>query len=141
MQIIPFQADHVQAINLQMAQRRFDSAFKPEYARALQAAGNAYTAIDGDEPVACCGLVEQWEGRALAWALLAENIGPGRFVRVTRAVRRFLDMADYRRIEMQVDAEHAQAIRWAQMLGFEVEAMLRAFLPDGRDAFQFVRIR
>lgn len=141
MHIVPFEAEHISGLQLQPAQRKFGDALNPEYARALASAGNGWTAVVDGVPVACAGLVEQWEGRALAWALLSDNIGPSRFVRVTRAVRRFLDMADYRRIEMQVDADHAQAIRWAEMLGFEVESKKRAFLPDGRDAFEFVRIR
>lgn len=141
MNIIPFEAEHLRALNLQAAQRKFDDEFMPDHARALEMAGNAYTAMDGGVPIACSGIVEQWEGRALAWAMLADDIGGQRFVRVHRAVRRFIDVAPYRRIEMQVDAEHAQAVRWARLLGFDVESKMRAFLPNGRDAFMFVRIR
>lgn len=128
-------------LNLQAAQARFAETFTPEHARALEMAGQAYTAMVDGRPIACSGLVEQWPGRALAWALLANDIGAHTFVRVSRAVRRYLDASDYRRIEMQVDADHPQAIRWAQLLGFEVEGKRAKFLPDGRDAFEFVRIR
>lgn len=141
MQIVPFQPEHMFALRLQAAQRKFAETFTPEHARDLAAASQSYTAIVDGRPVACSGIVEQWEGRALAWALLDGEIGPHAFVRVSRAVRRFLDASTYRRIEMQVDADHAQAIRWAELLGFEVESKKRAFLPDGRDAFEFVRIR
>ena len=141
MQIVPFQSGHIFDLRLQAAQQRFAEAFTPEHARALELAGQAYTAIADGRPVACSGLVEQWEGRALAWALLDGEMGPHAFLRVSRAVRRYLDATSYRRIEMQVDADHAQAIRWAALLGFEVESKRRKFLPDGRDAFEFVRIR
>lgn len=142
MHIVPFEAEHALRLTLQYAQAMVDSEqIKPAYAQALEHAGGGWTAIDDGEVIACAGMVEQWQGRALAWAMLSGDIGPMRFMRVSRAVRKALGMAQYRRIEMQVDADHPQAIRWAQMLGFEVESKMRAFLPDGRDAYMFVRIR
>lgn len=140
MQIVPFQAEHIFNLRLQRAQAMFYAKFSPHYARALEDAGNGYTALVDGMPIACAGLVEQWEGRALAWALIAENAGP-HFVRITRAVRRALDIAQYRRIEAHVDAEFGAGIRWAQMLGFEVESKMAQFTPEGRDAFMYVRIK
>lgn len=142
MHIVPFEAEHALKIVLQRAQALVDHGRRDEdYARALEQVGGGYTAIDNGEVIACAGMVEQWPGRALAWAMLTDDLGPMRFVRVSRAIRRALDMAQWNRIEMQVDADHPQAIRWAELLGFEVESKMRRFLPDGRDAFMFVRIR
>lgn len=141
MEIVPFKAEHIMQLQLQPRQGAFFyDDYSPEHGRLLEQHGEGYTAIVDGRPVACAGMVDQWRGRALAWALIGADAGP-HFVRITRAVRRALDMAEWRRIEMQVDAEHGEAIRWARMLGFEVESKMRAFLPDGRDAFMFVRIR
>lgn len=140
LEIVPFKADHLFDLRLQDAQEMFYAKFSPQYGRALEDAGGGWTALVDGRPIACAGLAEQWQGRALAWALLANDIRP-HFVAVTRAVKRALDLSDYRRIEAQVDAEFGQGIRWAQMLGFEIEAKLRAFTPEGRDAFMYARIK
>lgn len=140
MEIKPFKASHLYDLQLQDAQAMFYERFSPQYGHALETAGNGWTAFYDGHPVACAGLVEQWEGRALAWALIAKDAGP-HFVRITRAVRRALDVAQWRRVEAHVDAEFAAGIRWAEMLGFSVESKMRAFTPEGRDAFMFARIR
>lgn len=142
MHIVPFKAEHVHGINLQVAQALLEDTLSPTHAKMLETHSEvAYSAIDGDTVIASAGIVEQWKGRGLCWALLAGDIGASRFVRVSRAVRRAVDVAQWRRLEMQVDAEHVAAMRWAELLGFEVESKLRSFLPDGRDAFMYVRIR
>lgn len=138
--IVPFKSEHLHDLHLQDAQSMFYDKFSPGYGRALEDHGNGWTALIDERPIACAGLIEQWEGRALAWALLANDIQPY-FVRITRAVRRALEMANYRRIEAHVDAEFGAGCRWADMLGFAVESKMRAFTPNGRDAFQYVRIK
>lgn len=140
MQIIPFKGEHLFDLRLQHMQQEFHQQFTPQYGRALEDVGNGYTAMVDGKPIACAGLAEQWEGRALAWALIGQDAGP-HFVRMVRGMRRALDMSRWRRIEAQVDAEFVEGIRLAVMLGFEVESKMRAFTAEGRDAFMFVRIR
>lgn len=140
MHIIPFQSDHIFQLRLQNAQELFYAKFSPHYARALEDSGNGWTAMRDGRPIACAGFVEQWEGRALAWALMAEDSGP-HFVAITRAVKRAIAMARWHRIEAQVDAEFGAGLRWAEMLGFEIESKMRKFTPEGRDAFMYVRIK
>lgn len=141
MHIVPFKAEHLAALALQPAQALSLQDTGDDYGPALEAGGNGYTAIVDGRPVACAGIVEQWRGRGLAWALLAGDIGPHCFVRVTRAVRRALDLSPLRRVEAHVDVRFNQGIRWARMLGFEAESVMRSFTPDGGDAFMYVRIR
>lgn len=140
MQIVPFKAEHLFALRLQPAQAAYLSEFTPTYAHALEQVGGSFTALVDGQPIACAGLVEQWRGRALAWALLSQ-VGPHRFVRITRAVRRALELSSYTRIEAQVDAGFAEAITWAELLGFRAESVMAKFTPEGRDAFMYVRIR
>ncbi len=140
MQIVPFKGEHLFSLRLQRMQDEFHQQFTPEYGRALEDVGNGYTAMVDDRPIACAGLAEQWEGRALAWALIGQDAGP-HFVRMVRGMRRALDMSCWRRIEAQVDAEFVEGLRLAEMLGFEVESKMRAFTSAGRDAFMYVRIR
>lgn len=104
--------------------------------------GEAWTALVDARPVACAGLVEVWEGRAYAWALLAEDAGP-HMLAVTREIRSRIALAPFRRIEMAVAAGFTAGCRWAGMLGFicETPQPMRAYLPDGRDAWLYARVR
>lgn len=139
-EVVPFKPEHLIALELQKAQSFFSDKWNPAYGRALEECGGSYTGLVEGRPVICAGLVEQWEGRALAWALISEEAGP-HFVHVTRLIRKILNMAQYRRIEAHVDCEFIQGIRWAEMLGFEVEAKMSRFTAEGRDAFLYVRFK
>lgn len=141
-EVVPFAAGHLAQLSLQPAQQvsLWADGDGAGYAEALAASGYAWTGLADGRPIACAGIVEQWRGRGLAWALLSTEAG-GHFVRVTRAVQRALDLSPLRRIEMHVDCHFAAANRWAEMLGFQCESVMRSFNPEGRDAFMYVRIR
>lgn len=104
--------------------------------------GQAWAALVGDHPICIGGLYEIWRGRAYAWALLGEDAGP-HMVSLTRAIRSQLDTAPFARIEIVVEENFRAAARWAQMLGFQLETpvALKCFLPSGRDAWIYSRIR
>jgi hypothetical protein len=63
-------------------------------------------------------------------------------VRVTKMAKRFLDVCPIRRIEAAVVVDHGPGHRWAQLLGFELEApLLRAYTPQGEDCSLYSRVR
>lgn len=136
----PFRPDHLESFIAQPAQ---------EYARAnlgsaayRQALVGPYSfagLIDG-RVVACAGVVPLWEGRADAWALVAQDIGPLGMHRLHFAVARHLKRFSFRRIEAACDASFLQAHRWLELLGFAYEGPLKAYTPDGRDCLRFARI-
>lgn len=140
--VIPFDPAHIDRLELQGAQPWIGEMRDPGYARALKDAGPCYTAIDGDRIVACAGLVNVWENRAHAWALIAHDAGRN-FVAMFRAMQRFLDLQDTRRIEATVDAGFEQGHRMIRMLGFTLETPepMRAYTPDGRDCHLYARVR
>lgn len=84
------------------------------------------------------GLADLGAGRAYAWSFLGEAIGPD-FIQLHRKVVGYFDNAPYHRIEMHVDVDQPAAIRWARLLGFEMEGTARRFFPDGRSAFHMAR--
>lgn len=93
---------------------------------------------EGD-PIAIAGTVQQWPGRHMAWAYLPLSTGR-HMLCLTRGVREKLAPLDGR-IEMTVRADFPAGIRWAKMLGFEIETpLLRRFGPQGEDHIGFVRI-
>jgi hypothetical protein len=112
---------------------------KPEYGPALLAAGPAYSAVEDDVVFASAGFYQQWEGRAIVWALLSADAGR-HFIRIHRAVLRAFSLHPYRRIETAVLDGFEEGYRWAEMLGFWREGLMRAYCPDGTDAHLYARV-
>ncbi len=138
-EIIPFRAQHLEAIDVQAPQRFASPFLTAAHGRLLEGAGVARTAVADGEIVGCAGLVPIWDHRAVAWALLAETT-PALFFRAHRAARRFLERSTIRRIETYVRSDHAEGHRWARALGFEFECgPLRHFDPFGHDYDVYVR--
>lgn len=140
MRVIPFVAEHAQILIVQPMQDLPPLA--PAEAAALAKAGPCYTALDDEgKPVAICGVVRQWEGRAIAWGLIGYNAGP-HFVRITREVKKFLDTCGIRRVEASADAGFPQAMRWLEMLGFKCETPepMRGYGFDGRPCYLYARV-
>lgn len=142
MVIVPFSVEHLDTIRLQQAQSKALDTVGDAEAVYLEASEFAFTALDGDIVVACAGILTLWEGRGHAWALMSGNIG-ARFVGVHRAVKRAIAVSGFRRIEMDVDAAHKEAIKWAHMLGFynETPDGMRGYTADGRIFYKFARVQ
>lgn len=140
MYVIPYRHYHIAALAIQEAQSYMTEIVKPDYAKALEVAGPAYTVMDGPNVLACAGLAECWETRAQAWTILGAVSGI-KFVRLHKMVSRFLDMQSYTRIEMTVDHDFAQGHRWAKLLGFEWEGLMRKYNPTGKDCDLYARVR
>lgn len=100
--------------------------------------GNSRTGFVDGEAIGCAGLVEQWPGRYVAWTYL--RLDAGKHMRwVTREVCKGLN-SQIGRLEMTVRADFPQGQRWAEMLGFHVEApLLKEYGPEGEDHVGYVR--
>lgn len=98
----------------------------------------AYTALEGDEVLACGGIIDVWPGRGLGWMFLSQNAGR-RMLSITRAVKRAIEAYPLRRIEITVDDGFENGHQWARMLGFRLETPepMKGYMPDGRAAFQY----
>jgi hypothetical protein len=109
------------------------------YAKELAKSGPVFTATDKEgEIVAVAGLVEQWPGCLRAYAFLGEHAGR-HMITLTRSVKRYLRDFPVRRVEAAVECSFAEGIRWAKLLGFEQEGLMRAYWND-RDAYLFARV-
>ena len=138
--IVPFEPEHIRTLILQDAQNWMMPMLKLEYGAAMKIAGPCFTAMEGDEILACSGVAHAWENRDMAWALISNSSGP-HFIKIFRAIKRFLDINPARRVEATVDVHFSEGHRLMQMLGFEYEGYLRAYLPDGRDQALYARVR
>lgn len=143
MKIVPFRAEHLRQLQVQNAQLKSMSWMPADQAETIEQLGaiEAYTAIEGDRVVGCAGVLELWKGRAAAWAFLAGDLGR-KFVPFHRAVKRFLAVAEYSRIEAEVALDFDEGHRWARILGFELEnPRMRKYFPDGSDAALYVKVK
>jgi hypothetical protein len=141
MHIIPFEPSHLRGLILQESQAWMSPMLKQDYGAYLKNSGPCFTAAHEDRVLVCSGLVNVWENRAIAWALMSADAGRS-FVRIFRAIRSFLDLQDIRRIEATVDANFDQGHRLMRMLGFTLETPepMRSYLPDGRDCHLYARV-
>lgn len=141
MRIEPFKPEHLTELLLQPSQAVMQPVLaQQDYGQMLYKAGPAYAAIIDDKVVACLGIIPQWEGRAIAWGLVGSEAGKA-FYGIHKAVKKFLDLQDYRRIETAVSTDFEQGHRWAQLLGFKNEGTMRAYTPDGRDCDLYARLK
>ena len=113
-------------------------------AAELFAAGRAFTVWTRGEngnqrPVWCGGAVEQHEGHATLWSSFAKDFPPELGVFLTLAARRFVSELRHARVDALVRAGTNKAPAWLRMLGFEQEARMACWFPDGADLLIFRR--
>jgi hypothetical protein len=140
MLIVPYAPHHLHLLALQPHQQHLGVALREHgWAEQVCEAGPCWTALVDDRPIASAGFQECWEGRAIAWAILGETAGR-HMAALTRAVRRALACHPAERIEAQALLDFAPAMRWARLLGFMPETVLRKF-HQGRDYQAFVLLK
>jgi hypothetical protein len=126
--------------NLQESQSVFSEAMENEAYQMQLCAHPGYAATHQGVVLAMGGVMPFWQGRVFGWMLMGDNLGR-RMAVVHRYVSRFLDEQDADRIETVVldgfDAGH----RWAQMLGFEWEGLMKKWGADGCDYHLYARVR
>lgn len=142
MRVEPFHPDHFQRLEVQDHQadwkRKIDQG---DWAVLGQPPHRAWSALSDDgRTLACAGFVDLGGGKARAWSLLAGDAGRA-MAGVTRAVMRALAEAGFRRVDIEVAVGFEPARRWAAMLGFQCEGVMRAWLDDGSDAELWSRVR
>lgn len=128
--LVPFDLDHIRKITPQDAQKSADLSGE-------WISGPAWTAMDGDRIAAVGGFLMQWDGRFLAWAIIAKGAN---MRKLTRIAKTKIDAFDVRRIEATIDVGFRQAIKWAEMLGFEFEGVLRCAGLNGEDFAMYSKV-
>lgn len=139
-EIRPFAPGDLALVRLQPAQRREVAVPVEAAAQALWRAGPAFTAWTDGRPVACAGLQERQPHHAHGWAYVGADARPA-MLAVTRAMRRALAAADYLRVDMLVFDGFCAGHRWAGLLGFAREGVMRRAGPGGADCHLYSRIK
>lgn len=102
--------------------------------------------LTSDDTVICFGGVKsEWFGRGIAWFCRSVNLLPYHMIRIHRFCSRMLDGLQkhdsYRRIDAVVRQDFPEGHRWARMLGFQAEGLMRSFDPLGLDYQMYSRIK
>lgn len=140
LEIIPYQAHHLLALELQPAQAEWSNRIlRPGYAQVLAENGEAWTGVVDGKVVGCAGLLPQWEGRMIAWAFFSPEIPRAAWPRIVAKMRAVFAVASGR-VEAYVVSGHGAGCRLVQLLGFKVEGRMAKFAPDGSDCFMYAKV-
>ena len=137
--VVPFKVEHLLGFVPQEMQAREFELFGANCYKSAEE-GFSFSLLVEDKCVACAGIVEVWDGRGHAWAMISADAGK-HFILVTRAVKRAIAVCNFHRIEMDVSCDFPEAHRWAKLLGFTCEVERREkFLPDGTAMALYARV-
>lgn len=138
--VVPFKAEHLDMIDLQDHQAGFSQQIADKsYGVSLERGSDSFTFVDDLKIIACCGIVTQWENRAVAWALMSRDAG--KCMRgIVRAIDNYLKLKRIRRVEAFTTCDFKPGVRMLQILGFRCEGMAEKYTPDGHDCYLFARL-
>lgn len=90
--------------------------------------------------IGICGITQIASYLGEGWAYFADTMPKGS-IKVIKEIRKFIQAQKHiRRIQCTVDIHNFSALKYARVLGFKPEGILRAFGPDGHDHVMFTII-
>jgi len=139
-QIVRFKTEHAEYLLEQAGNKPLLGVFTEEVMAYTESLDHAYTGLLDGEPVLCAGLVKKNDHCAEAWTILHQN-KRDKFILIFNALKRFLQIAPYRRVEALIKCDFNNGHRWAKALGFKLEASrMYAYNADGSDSALYSRI-
>ena len=139
----PFKADHLRRLLDEPSHEYMRPALgSVDHMAAIEREEASFSLLQDSGRVVCCGgVMQMWQGRALAWSVMASYSGPC-MVQVHKITKRLLAMRPERRIEATCEADFAAGHRWLRLLGFACEApRMESFGPDGKAHALYALIR
>ena len=140
----PFDPDHVLKIHL-----RDDEATSPQYrtmmhewAKFCHASGPSFTAVEGDLILCCVGLKVIKEGVAEAWMVLSKEGTDRKYLRamyfqVSTHMKELMRDLNLHRVQAWVREDFHAGARYAEVLGFKKEGVMRKYDIDKTDCFLY----
>ena len=145
MRVVPFEIMHLLQLDLDEEQARVrDNEIATMTSARYQVPGKAFTGLVDGKPIACAGMMPMWRGRDLAWAFFGRDMPTRSWVFFAKHLRRAVDASLSNgtwRVEMTVKHGFANGCRLARLLGFNMEAVLAKYGPDGEDHIMYARTR
>lgn len=140
MKIEVLRPHHLQAIEAQPAQRLWQG-MGTDYESICS--NDGYAVLMDGRPVIAGGVIEMHQGRGLLWCVMAQDAGRV-LRRLTRLVQLYISLltsVQYHRLELTTQADFKPANRWAALLGFNNEGLMRGYGPDKKDHYLWARVR
>ncbi len=117
----------------------------PNYMKYMQnmAAGTpSFTVMDQGNLLLSFGIYPLWPGVAEGW-MIPSNLISGKAIALVRGSRNVFNnintVMQLHRLQFMVRSSHVQAIRFAEVLHFEKEAVLSRYGPGGDDYYIYTR--
>lgn len=133
----PYHVDLLRAQGVQSAQLREVSHVPATYASVPP--GPAVTVFSGDYIVLCGGIAIKAPQRGDCWALLSEEAGR-HMTWMHYAVKRFISMQRWRRLEATVEENFGQGCRWVELLGFKFEGRMPGYGLNGETHMRYAKV-
>jgi RimJ/RimL family protein N-acetyltransferase len=137
-EVIPFKCEHAYSLKDYMSLLQVHSV--EAYGRLLEADATAFTGVCDGRVIGAAGVHPIHEGVGQAWALLSPEVRRAKFFlhrEVKRRMRELLELGLFHRLEIIVHSNFAEAIIWADRLGFIFEGISPMYGPDGSDYHRF----
>ena len=140
--IVPFEGWHIQDIEVQenddWIKHVVGDVYK--YAEIMRHHGPCFTLLKDNKPIAISGLCINEEHRATAWSVISKNIDGTDLLMWSKELKSYIEELGLQRREMAVAEGFDAGERWAKILGFELEGLMKSYFPNGDNAHLYARI-
>ena len=144
---VPFHWGHLYLMELNEEQSRTMEVI-PDYTKIVQHYADTNPSctilVDG-KPGLSFGTVNHWPGLYEMWMMVDQPMARKYPVALTKysklAVLISEEVVKPVRLQLVVRRDNFSACKWARAIGFEEEAIIRRYMPDGRDSVFYARIR
>jgi len=110
----------------------------------LRLCDTAWSLSDGTYSFGVLGYVTVRPGYAVGWAMFDQSVANISSVELTRKIQSGLQVRMAReglcRMESSIDVTDSTALRWARLLGFEIEGLMRKSSSINTDQWLIARI-
>lgn len=130
--LIPFRALHVSAMNLRPVAQAELASFNDHKWLAICEANPGWTGLLDGKIMAAAGVIIPFKGLGEAWLLTTPLVEkhPLLFVRTVKRVMGMIAVSHgLHRLQAMVDVSFTRAHRFVELLGFESEAVLEKYGP------------
>lgn len=141
MRVVPFEPYHIDVLRaqgVQAAQQRSVSQLPASYASVARPPGPALTAYAGERIIIAGGIMKVGERNGICWALLSED-ARHHMVWLHYAVKRFITIERWRRLEATVEETFTAGCRWLDLLGFKFEGRMPGYGDQGETHLRYGR--
>lgn len=144
---VPFHWGHLHLMELHEDQQITMKHIK-DYDKIVQHyanSGPSSTVIVDGRPAFSFGTLCHWPGLYEMWLIVDQPTAKKYPIAFTKYARAAVQMTEAilnpPRLQLVVRRDNFSACKWARAIGFNEEAILRKYTPDGRDCVFYVRIK